>query len=108
VSTAYTQLGAHGRRYIAQLSSSLSITQTGPLGDLCKQLVELWVTGDARAGVGVGVTSGKVPPPTVLFTTMGDRFPEFTHPGQLEGLLCVVEHFHELALTVRGYLWSAL
>jgi hypothetical protein len=58
--------------------------------------------------VGVSVTSDKVPPPAACFTTMGSRFPQFPHAGQLEGLLITVEDLTEVAVTVREYLWTVL
>lgn len=106
-STAYTQLTEHGRRYLARLTAPLSLAG-GDVAELGKNLVSLWVGGSERAGLGVSVASDKVPPPAVCFTTMGTRFPQFPHPGQLEGLLVSVEDLAEIAITVREYLWTVL
>jgi len=107
VGTAYTQLGKHGRRYLAQLVGVHS-SKPGDLGALCALLVDLWVDGDDRAGLGVGVTSATVPGPNRCFGSMGKRFPDFTAPGQLEGLLFTVEDFQDLAAEVRRFVCSAL
>ena len=107
VATAYAQLSTNAMRYLAQ-QVSVHSERPGPVGDLCKQLVDLWVECSDKAGAGVGVASGSTPPPTACFTTMGNHFPGFTKAGQLEGLLLVIEDFEELAREVRSYLWTVL
>lgn len=104
---AYGQLRTEGSRYLAQLTAMHS-DKEGSVGELCAQLVDLWIDGDNRAGAAVGLTSAKVPPPKKCFTTMGKQLPVFQQPGQLEGMLCAVEEYRNLALDVRGFLWSVL
>lgn len=107
VSEAYDQLRNHATRYLAQLTSIYSV-QPGPVGDLCKQLVDFWIDCNDRAGVGVGVASSTTPAPSRCFTTMGKQFPGFGQAGQLEGLLLAIEDLDKLAVSVRGYLWIVL
>lgn len=107
IGTAYTQLTTNAMRYLAQ-QVSVHSDQPGAVGDLCKQLVDLWVECSDRAGAGVGVASGTTSPPTRCFTTMGNHFPGFIAAGQLEGLLLVIEDFEGLAREVRSYLWTVL
>lgn len=107
VRDAYGQLRTEGDRYLAQLTA-MHVDKDGELGDLCAQLVDLWVEADGRAGAGVGVTSATLPPPRRCFTTMGKQFSKFSEPGQLEGMLCAVEEYRTLACDVRRFLWSAL
>jgi hypothetical protein len=107
IGEAYDQLKTHATRYLAQLTSVHSV-QPGPVGDLCKQLVDFWVDCNARAGVGVGVASATTPAPEKCFSTMGTHFPGFTRAGQLEGLLLAIEDLADLAQDVRGYLWIVL
>jgi hypothetical protein len=107
VGIAYEQLRDEGDRYLAQLTS-IHADKIGPLGQLCAQLVDLWVDADPRAGAGVGVTSSTLPPPQRCFTTMGKQLPQFADAGQLEGMLCAVENYRGLAADVRRFLWSAL
>jgi len=107
VTDAYGQLKTHATRYLAQLTSVHSAIN-GPVGDLCKQLVDFWIDSNSRAGVGVSVASATTPAPATCFSTMGNHFPGFTRAGQLEGLLLAVEDLEDLALEVRGYLWTAL
>ena len=107
VGVAYDQLKEHATRYLAQLTAVHS-TAPGPVGELCKQLVDFWIDCNARAGVGIGVASATTPAPTTCFSTMGTHFPGFAAAGQLEGLLLAVEDLTELARTVRGYLWTVL
>ena len=107
VSTAYVQLRTKALRYLAQ-QVSIHSTIDGPVGELCSKLVEFWIENHERAGVGIGVTSGTIPPPHTCFTTMGKQFPGFDKPGQLEGLLLAVEDLLEIAKDVREYLWTVL
>lgn len=107
VGGAYDQLKTHATRYLAQLTAIHSV-KPGPVGELCKQLVDFWVDCNARAGVGVGVTSAAIPPPRKCFSTMGTHFPGLNQPGQLEGLLLAIEDLAGLARDVRGYLWTVL
>lgn len=104
---AYEQLVAHGDRYLAQLTA-MHADKGGPLGELCAELVDLWVEADIRAGAGVGVTSANLPAPARCFTAMGKHLPQFTQPGQLEGLLCAVQEYRDLAADVRRFVWTAL
>lgn len=108
VTTACRQLRLHGLRYLAQLTGAHA-DKPGPLGQLCAQLTDLWVEADERSGAGVGVTTATQP--AVVddsFGHVGLRLPRFRHPGQLEGLLCAVDGYAQLAQDVRGYLWSVL
>jgi hypothetical protein len=107
VGGAYGQLRTEGDRYLAQLVAMHS-DKEGDLGELCGQLVDLWVEADNRAGAGVGVTSATLPPPSRCFTTMGKQLKQFAHPGQLEGMLCAVQEYRALACDVRSYVWTGL
>lgn len=104
---AYGQVTKRATEYLAKLTAPLSLTP-GEVGELAKAMVDLWIDADPRAGLGVSVTSDQVPPPSVCFTTMGSHFAGFNQPGQLEGLLVSVENLDQIAVTVRGYLWTAL
>ncbi|HVW79855.1 MAG TPA: hypothetical protein VHB69_02795 [Mycobacteriales bacterium] len=104
---AYEQLGEQGDRYLAQLTA-MHADKTGNLGQICAELVDLWVDADRRAGAGVGVTSAKLPAPARCFTTMGKHLPRFAEPGQLEALLCAVQDYHDVAADVRRFVWTAL
>ncbi|WP_433122686.1 hypothetical protein ACQ7FX_00115 [Arthrobacter koreensis] len=107
INTAYQQLSNHGARYLAQLVGTHSL-KPGEVGRLCAALVDLWIEADERAGVGVAVTSATVPGPNRSFTTMGDMFPSFRSPGQLEGLLSTVEDFAEISSAVRKFVCAPL
>jgi len=107
VGGAYGQLRTQGDRYLAQLVAMHS-DKAGDLGELCGQLVDLWVEADGRAGAGVGVTSATLPPPRRCFTTMGKQLRQFAEPGQLEGMLCAVQEYRALACDVRSFVWTGL
>jgi hypothetical protein len=57
---AYTQVSKRAEEYLAKLTAPLSLSP-GAVGDLGKELADLWIDGDPRAGVGVSVASDKVP-----------------------------------------------
>jgi hypothetical protein len=107
INTAYKQLSEHGARYLAQLVGTHSL-KSGDVGTLCAALVDLWVDADSRAGVGVAVTSATIPAPSRSFTKMGNKFPSFDKPGQLEGVLSTIEDFHALAEDVRRFICAPL
>lgn len=107
INTAYKQLSNHGARYLAQLVGTHS-QRPDEVGKLCASLVDFWVDADSRAGIGVAVTSATIPAPNRSFTKMGNKFPKFNMPGQLEGILCTVEDFHALAADVRRFICAPL
>ena len=80
VGNAYDQLHKKALSYLAQQVSIYS-TNSGPVGELCSQLVDFWLDSHERAGVGIGVTTSSAPPARI-FTTMGKQFPGFSKPGQ--------------------------
>ncbi len=104
---AYGQLITRANEYLAKLTGPLSLTP-GAVGDLAKEIADLWIDADPRAGVGVSVASDKMPPPSTCFTTMGSHFASLNEPGQLEGLLVSVEDLDQIAVTVRECLWTVL
>lgn len=67
---AYTQVAKRAKEYLANLTAPLS-HMPGAVGDLGKEIADLWLDADARAGVEVSVASDRVPPPATCCTTMG-------------------------------------
>ena len=62
VKRATTQLNKFGDDYLAQLTAPLS-ERTDAVGDMAREMVDLWVDADPRAGAGVSITSTTTPPP---------------------------------------------
>ena len=110
INRASRQLARRGNEYLAKLAGPDTIEQRGPLGAFYADLVELWLDGSERAGVGVAVgTSDHCAHsrPTV-FRSLTKAFPQFAAPGQTEGMIVAVPDFPEFAARVREIVWSGL
>lgn len=107
VAGATSQLNDLGDQYLSQLTTVLS-ERHDDVGDLARELVDLWVDADPRAGAGIAITSSATPTPDTCFAGVGGDFPQFPQPGQLEGLLISVTDLQHLAIDVRSYLWTVL
>lgn len=107
VTGAVDQLNDLGDEYLGQLVAVLS-ERDDAVGDLARDLVDLWVDADQRAGAGISVASTTIPPPTNCFDRVGVGMPQFAMAGQLEGLLMTVTDLENLSIDVRSYLWIAL
>lgn len=110
IGRASKQLSSRGREYLAKLAGPETIEQSGPLGHFYADVVELWLDGSERAGVGVSVsTSAQYAPngPTA-FRSITTAFPQFNRPGQTEGIVVAVPDFPAFAARVREIVWSGL
>lgn len=107
---ASRQLKGRGHEYIAKLAGPETIEQEGPLGAFYADLVELWLDGGPRAGVGVSVGTSvqHAPKGNKSFASMSKNFPDFKEAGQLEGMVVALPDFPEFARRVREVVWSGL
>jgi hypothetical protein len=74
---ASKQLSSRGQECLAKLAGPETVEQAGPLGELHAEIVELWLDGSDRAGVGVSVGTSRE-----VGTTVGPRG-ESSNPGNL-------------------------
>lgn len=107
INEAYDQLNTRGAEYLAEVAGPLSMRDDG-VGQLAKELPVLWITGDHRAGAGVGVTTSNTRHPSSPFAGMGAKFPGFAQSGQLEAVFLSVDDFSEFANQVKDYIWMPL
>ena len=110
---AADQLSLEGTRYLAQLTKPLGEAAGIAPGEprllkLAAELVDLWIEANPRAGAGVSVASSNKSVPSSPFDPMAAKLTDLVHPGQLEGLLCVVAEYARLADLVRGFVWRPL
>ncbi|MFI7632301.1 hypothetical protein [Microbispora rosea] len=109
IKRAADQLADHGARYLAMLTGP-GTKQAGPLGRLYGDLVDLWLIGSSRAGVGVSIaTSVEHAPGThPAFANVAPVFPQFPAEGQREALMVAVSDFPAFAERVRKIVWTGL
>lgn len=110
IGRASKQLSSRGKEYLAKLAGPETVEQDGPLGDLYANMVELWLDGSDRAGVGVSVGTSLRYAPTRLdpFSPIATAFPHFHRPGQAEGIIVAIPDFPGFATRVREIVWSGL
>lgn len=110
INRASKQLATRGGEYLAKLAGPDTVEQRGPLGAFYAELVELWLDGSERAGVGVsvGTSAAHAPRKPSSFRSITTAFPDFTNPGQLEGVVVAVPDFPAFANRVRQIVWSGL
>ena len=107
---ASKQLASRGNEYLAKLAGPETIEQGGPLGDFYANIVELWLDGSDRAGVGVsvGTSAAHAPARPAAFNSILTEFPQFNRTGQVESVVVAVPDFPSFATRVREIVWSGL
>jgi hypothetical protein len=107
---ASKQLRTRGHEYLAKLAGPETIAEEGALGDLYANVVELWFDRSDRSGVGVsvGTSSERAPSDPSSFGSLTREFPEYSEPGQREGLVVAIPNFPAFADRVKEILWSGL
>jgi hypothetical protein len=110
IGRASKQLVTRGAEYLAKLAGPETIAQAGVLGDFYAEVVELWLDGSERAGVGVsvGTSAGYAPSRASAFESITAAFPKFSRAGQTESLVVAVPDFPAFAVRVREIVWSGL
>jgi hypothetical protein len=107
---ASKQLASRGNEYLAKLAGPETIEQGGPLGDFYADIVELWLDGSDRAGVGVsvGTSAAHAPSQPSAFRSIVTAFPHFNREGQAESVIVAMPDFPGFATRVRDIVWSGL
>lgn len=110
INRASKQLADRGHEYLAKLAGPETIAETGTLGELYANLVELWFDRSERAGIGVaiGTSDSHAPSSHTPFGSLNKRFPEFPRPAQTEGIVVAVPDFPNFADRVKEIVWSGL
>lgn len=107
---ASNQLATRGAEYLAKLAGPDTVEQQGPIGAFYAEVVELWLDGSHRAGVGVSVGTSDTHAPSgpTSFRSITTAFPQFSGSGQTESVVVGVPDFPGFALRVREIVWSGL
>lgn len=108
ISNAYDQLNTKAMEYLARYTAIAQETDDPEVTELCGQLLDLWDQASHQASVGVAVSTSVSHLPSQVFTTFGQRFPQFTSPIRLKGMLTAVDDFTAFAERVRSYVWTGL
>lgn len=107
---ASKQLASRGNEYLAKLAGPDTVQQRGRLGAFYAQVVDLWLDGSDRAGVGVsvGTSDRHAPRNSRAFGSITTAFPNFRAVGQAESVIVAVPDFPSFAVRVREIVWSGL
>jgi hypothetical protein len=110
IGRASKQLRSRGSEYLAKLAGPETIAEEGPLGGLYANVVELWLDRSALSGVGVavGTSANHVPDGPRSFGSIATQFPEYSTPGQREGIVVAIPDFPGFANRVKEVVWSGL
>lgn len=108
VGNAYKQLNARATKYLARYTAIGQELSDQRLADFYGQLIDLWIDAKPEASAGVSVTTSVTRIPTKCFTTFGKRFPRFTDPVRLLGILTAIQDFPTFATKVQEFVWRGL
>jgi len=110
VNVAYNQLDVKALEYLARYTSiGQELQDVNPeLAEFYSKLMDLWMDAQPQAAAGVSVTTSLKHVPGQCFTTFGQRFPNFTDPVRLKGMLAALDDFSEFSLRVRAEIWKGL
>ena len=108
VGNAYRQLDAKATEYLARYTAIGQEIADTTLSDFYGQLVDLWIDAKPEAAAGVSVATSLALCPRRCFTTFGRKFPRFTTPVRLRGMLTAIGDFSEFVNKVREYIWTGL
>lgn len=108
VNTAYNQLDSNALEYLARYSTVGQELSDTELSVFYGQLLDHWLDASESAAIGISVTTSFDSIPSQCFTTFGNKFPKFTSPPRLHGLLTAVEDFAVFSKKVRDIVWSGL
>lgn len=108
VGNAYKQLNAMATKYLARYTAIGQEIPNQRVADFYGQLIDLWIDASPEASVGVSIVTCATRVSTKCFTTFGKRFPRFTNPVRLRGLLTAIQDFPTFATKVKEYVWKGL
>ncbi|WP_211588865.1 hypothetical protein [Allorhizocola rhizosphaerae] len=106
---ASEQLKLRGEEYLAKLAAPETVADD-EVAELFKEVVELWLDGNDRGGVGVsvGTSAAHAPSGPNTFGSILTAFPHYSAPGQTESIVVAVPDFPAFAIRVREIVWSGL
>lgn len=110
VNIAYKQLDDKALEYLARYSSiGQELQELDPeLAEFYGKLMDLWTDAEPQAAAGVCIATSLQLVPKRCFTTFDRRFPRFTDPVRLKGMLAALDDFSGFSLGVREEIWKGL
>ena len=108
VDAAYQQLDARAAEYLARYTPIGQELTDPDIAEFYSRLPEFWLNAapEAAAGVCVEISSDSIP--RRCFSTFGRRFPRFTDPVRLMGMLTAITDLPEFVEQVRHHVWTGL
>jgi len=108
VERAYSQLDSKAMEYLARITTTEQETADQELEEFLGMLPDLWIEASPQASAGVSVATSTNFVELNCFDEFGNRFPKFTKPVRLKGMLAGVLDFSKLSVLVQEYIWKGL
>lgn len=108
VNKAYSQLNSKALEYLARITATEQELDAPELEEFVGRLVELWIGASRQAAAGVSIATSLNHASQDCFNDFGNRFPRFTNPVRLLGVLTGIDDFSAFADTVKNYIWKGL
>ena len=108
VERAYSQLNSKALEYLARITATEQEVANPELEEFLGMLPDLWVDASPQAAAGVSVATSTNFLELDCFNDFGNRFPKFTQPIRLKGMLTGVLDFSRLSVLVQEYIWKGL
>jgi len=108
INTAYDQLDTKALEYLARYTATGQVVDDPEMQEFYGKLVELWIAGSDQAAAGVSVATSQAHVQNRSFDAFGQRFPRFTKPVRLRGMLTAIDDFAAFCSKVQEEVWKGL
>lgn len=108
INTAYDQLDGKALEYLARYTATGQVGDDPEIQEFYGKLVELWRDASDQAAAGVSVATSLAHASNRCFETFGLRFPRFTDPVRLRGMLTTIDDFAAFCSKVQEEIWKGL
>ncbi|HML41260.1 MAG TPA: hypothetical protein PKD23_11310 [Bellilinea sp.] len=108
IERAYSQLNSNAMEYLARITTTEQETVNPELEEFLGLLPDLWVDASPQAAAGVSIATSFKYVESNCFDNFGARFPRFTQPVRLRGMITGVLDFSKLSLLIQEYIWKGL
>ncbi len=108
VNGAYSQLNSKALEYLARITATEQELKDPELEEFVGRLVDFWVDASRQAAAGVSIATSLNHASQDCFNDFGNRFPRFTNPVRLLGMLTGIDDFAAFAVKVKDYVWKGL
>jgi hypothetical protein len=108
VNKAYSQLDTKAAEYLARIIATEQESNDPELQDFIGNLLDLWIDASPQAAVGVSIATSSNHVSEDCFAEFGNKFPQFTDPIRLLGMLTGIEDFSLFAMKIKEFIWTGL